>query len=359
MVKRVLWGILLLIALGGVIYTQTQQKENQKNTTPIVLSDDDVAVVKKEKFSIRIAVSGELYPLNQTTVIARVGAQTQEVFVREGEAVKKDQVLAELNTADLTQILAERKAALSSAQASYKFSTAAVERYKKLLAKHFYSENDYDTAVHQLEVNQANVKQAEAAESEAVLQLQYAHIVSPLDGIVSERDVDPGMQVAVGQTLFKIVNLDDLELRAVVPADEISRVVVGQAVTFHVEGMVDDFSGELVRINPSNVAGTRAYYAYIHVKNADHRLKNGMFAMGHIFVEEQQDALIIPLSAVHKQNNQPIVYVIDHNKQVQEKNVVMGLVDKADNKVQILQGLQENERVIVSAIELKRGDYVT
>ena len=243
MSKKISGGIvILLLLLWGYSYYFSGKSQTAASIPGIVLSSADLAVVTQENFLLRIPISGELYPMDQTTVVAKVSAEATSVYVREGGNVKKGQLLAELNTADLQQTLKDKQAALASAEASYKFSQSALQRYKKLLEKKYYSQNDYDAAVNQLGINKAAVKQAKAALNEAKLQLGYAHIISSLDGIVSERDLEPGMNVSVGQTLFKVVNLDHLEWRAVVPADEISHIKINQTATFTVEGFSQTFS---------------------------------------------------------------------------------------------------------------------
>lgn len=330
------------------------------SSAPMMLSSDDFSVVKKEDFLVQVPVSGELYPFNQTTIVAKVSGEAQKVYVREGEKVKKNQLLAQLDIADLKEAFKEKRAALQSAEASYKLSASNIARYKKLLAQHFYSQNDYDAAVSQLAISQANIRQTEAALKEASLQMQYASIKASLDGIISERNLDPGMNVSVGQVLFKIINIDHLEWRAVVPADKVSRVKVHQRAIFQVEGMNDIFSGEIVRINPSNIAGTRAYYAYIDVDNVSQRLRNGLFATGNIILDKIPQAMIIPLEAIHHDahTQKDYVEIINAEKKIQRKVVQIGLTSKSNNKAQIISGLTPGDCVIISAIDIQEGQSV-
>ncbi len=351
-------GIFLLL-LWGYSHFFTDKAETTVTSLDIVLGSDDLASVKKENFLVRVPISGELYPLDQTTIIAKVGAETVEVDIREGETVKKNQLLAQLNTSDLQQTVKDKEAALSAAKASYQFSLASIQRYKKLLEKSYYSQNDYDAALNQMRVNEAAVKQAKAALNEAQLQLSYTSIRASLAGIVSERDIEPGMSVSIGQTLFKIVNLDRLEWRAVVPADQISHIKVNQTATFEVEGLEQSFSGKVVRINPSTVAGTRAYYAYIAVDNPEHILKNGMFAVGGITLTEKTDALVIPFEAVrHETSGAAYVYKIDNHQTIQKQIITLGLIDALNNKVEITSGLKAGEWVIASRAEVETGNHV-
>lgn len=368
-IKQWLWGtknrryITILLSLFALFLLFRHPAVLPVKTTsnaPLMLSVDDFSIVQKEDFLVQVPVSGELYPFNQTTLIAKVGGEAQKVYVREGEKVKKDQLLAQLDIADLKEAFKEKRAALQSAEASYKLSASTIARYKKLLTQHFYSQNDYDAAVSQLAISQANIKQTKAALKEATLQMQYASIKASLDGIISERDLDPGMNVSIGQVLFKIINIDRLEWRAVVPADKVSRVKVHQRAIFQVEGMNDTFSGEIVRINPSNITGTRAYYAYIAVDNVSQRLRNGLFATGNIILDTIPQAIIIPLEAIHHdayaQND--YVEVVNAQKKIQRQIIHVGLSSKSMNKAQIISGLATGDCVIISAIDVQEGQAV-
>ncbi len=359
--KKAVSGIVVALILLWVYFHHTNNNIQAALSTEqgVVLSSHDLASAKKENFSMQIPISGELYPLEQTTIIAKVGAEVQSVYVREGESIKKNQLLATLNTADLEQAVKDKEAALSAAKASYQFSLSALKRYKKLLDKKYYSQNDYDAATQQLRINEAGLTQAKAALHEARLQLSYTRISSSLAGIVSERDIEPGMNLAVGQTLFKIVNLDRLEWRAMVPADEISHIKINQTATFEVDGLQQVFSGKVVRINPSTVSGTRAYYAYIAVDNPDHHLKNGMFATGHITLSEKTNTLVVPFEAVKKETTgNAYVFKIDSKQRIQQQPVTLGLVDALNNKAEILSGLKKGELVIASSAEVQAGDLV-
>jgi membrane fusion protein, multidrug efflux system len=357
--QRRILTVFVLVLIILMLFHRQEKLNDSKASSRVVLSSDDLALAKKESFIIQIPISGELYPFDQTTVIAKVSAEAEAVYVREGQQVKKNQVLAQLNTADLEQTLNEKEAVSTSAEASYQFSVNVAERYKKLLANKYYSQNDYDIAVNQLQVNRANVKQAQAALAEAKLQLKYASIVSIMDGIVSERDIDPGMNVSVGQTLFKVVNLEHMELRALIPADQISRIQLNQMVTFSVDGMSAKFSGKIVRINPSTVSGTRAYYAYIDVDNFNKALKNGMFVTGGVILKKEDNSIVIPLQAVHyEKKNVAYVYKINQKNEVQKQAISVGITDSATNKAQVLAGLNVNDLVIISEIDIEEGSEV-
>ena len=284
------------------------------------------------------------------------------MYVREGEPIQKNHLLAQLNTVDLEQALKDKEAACSAAKASYDFSLSALKRYKKLLDKKYYSQNDYDAAIQQLRLNEAALKQANAALKEARLQLGYAKITSLLTGIVSERDIEPGMNLSVGQTLFKVVNLEHLEWRAMVSADKIGYIKVGQTANFTVDGLQKVFSGKVARINPSTVAGTRAYYAYIVVNNAGRDLKDGMFATGNVILNEQENALVVHFEAVKKESTsekvETYVFKVDAHHHIQKQIIQLGLTDPINNKAEVLSGLKSGELIIASSAEMQPGDLV-
>ena len=360
--KLIVAAVCVLVIMSMVFYRHETGAQITSQNTAIVLSADDLVTAQQEDFIVKAPVSGELYPINQTTIIAKVTAEAETVSVREGETVEKGQLLAKLNQADLVQVVKEKEAELSSAKASNQLAINTIKRYKKLLEQHFFSQNDYDVAMNQVQVTEANVKQAEAALKEAKLQVQYTNIISSLEGIVSERNIDPGMNVSVGQTLFKVINLKRLELRAVVPANQVSQVRTDQKVIFQVDGITQFFTGKVSRINPSTVSGTRAYYAYVDVDNVHETLKNGMFVTGDIILDERSQAIVIPYESVRHEVLHGVkndyVYKINHEKKIEKQIVKLGLMDSASNKVQVLSGVKAGEVIMASDLNVLPGSSV-
>jgi hypothetical protein len=162
-----------------------------------------------------------------------------------------------------------------------------------------------------------------------------------------------------------MVDLRQMLLEAAVPAAEIPSIRVGQTTRFNVGGFGErEFTGEVQRISPTTVQGSRAITIYIAVPNADRALKGGMFAQGQLVIDSNQPVLSIPQMAARDEAGASFVYTLEDGKIVR-KSVTLGHRMKGQDFVEVREGLTAGERVIVADIgEAKPGSvtfvtYVT
>src|SRR5262249_54447205 len=153
------------------------------------------------------------------------------------------------------------------------------ELNQKLLKQNFISQNAFDSAESSYLANQGNLQSAQAQVQLARNALRDAHVVSPLSGVISHKQVQAGEKVPFDAHLFTVVDLSQLEMQALVPAADIPQVKPGMSVTLKVDGFTDRvFTGRVDRINPATEPGTRSIMVFVTLRNADQSLKAGMFA---------------------------------------------------------------------------------
>ncbi|NMA97800.1 MAG: efflux RND transporter periplasmic adaptor subunit, partial [Phyllobacteriaceae bacterium] len=135
----------------------------------------------------------------------------------------------------------------------------------------------------------------------AELALANATVKSPVTGIVSSRSVEPGQTIQAGTPLFSIVNLDKMEFQAAASVNSSARVAAGQEAHVFVTGLEgEEFVGNVTRVNPVALTGTRTVPIYVDIDNTDGKLRGGMFATGQIVISEKDDALAISASALRE-----------------------------------------------------------
>ncbi len=360
MKKATLFGTIILFGMIGLLIIKHYHFAHHslaKKTAVALLNQADVTQVKTQDYAKSIVFSGSLYPLTQTTIISKVSGEIQKVNILPGQQVNKNQVIATIDPNDLTQTVLQDQALLLSKQATYQNDKNKLSRYKKLFQEKYYSASDFDDLKSQVALDNALVKQAQASLQEAKLQLGYTQISSPISGIVSERDIDQGENVSPGTTLFKVVNLNKLQLKAIVPANQINLVHINDVATFTISGFAEKFKGIVCRINPSIIANTRAFYVYINVDNPQGLLRDGLFANGKILIKQFANSLIIPYSALHKNKNHYYVYAIA-NGIITKQPVGINVIDQNNNKVALNKGVINNQWIIQSAITFKNGEHV-
>lgn len=324
------------------------------------LGSADVAAISARSLALSLPLSGSLAPLSSATIKSKVSGVVQATTVQEGMAVAAGQVLARIDQADLRARLQQQHAQLDEAQARLAMATKNEANSGALLAQKYISQNAYDSTQNSVELARAAVKSAQAMVEIARIALEDGVIRAPIAGVVSKRHVQAGEKLAPDMPVFSIVNLAELTLEAQVPASEIPRVRVGQDVRFRVDGYQQrEFTGKVARINPSTEAGSRALLVYIAVRNVDAALRAGMFAKGAIVTDRADVAPVVPLAALRDDHGRQVVYRVDDGKVVAQP-VTLGLRNDDEGTAQVVAGLQDGARVIVSKLPaLKPGAQVS
>ncbi|MCU6435742.1 efflux RND transporter periplasmic adaptor subunit [Undibacterium sp. Jales W-56] len=362
-------GLLVALAAGGgwMMYAKAttgqakaDEKANAKKEPVYELAAVDVIKVAARELSLNLPISGSLMPVSQTTVRAKVAAEVHETLVQEGMPVRKGQVIARFDSADLRARLNIQDAAVDEAQARLALAQKNRHSNEALLKQNYISQNAFDTTQNSLDLAQASLKSATSQREVAQLALADTLVKSPVDGIISKRSVQAGDKVSPDSPLFSIVNLAQLVLEAQVPSSEIPRVKIGQNVKFSVDGFgTRSFAGKVARINPAAEAGSRSMLVYVAVENVDGALKGGMFAKGALTLEKNSALPVMPVAAIRQHNGSDVVYLIVNN-QIQQQAVKLGLRNEDEGVVQVLQGLEPGMQLISTKLgNIKPGSKVS
>ncbi|UJW76850.1 efflux RND transporter periplasmic adaptor subunit [Rhizobium sp. SL42] len=277
------------------------------------------AEVKKGDLTVMVTATGSVEPTVQVDVSSEQSGTIREVLVAENTQVTKGEVLARLDTAKLTAelkgseaALAAAKASVSKAEADRLSAKASLDRLKALVTSRVSSQQDLDSALFSYEAAvatkasaEANVLSAEATLEQSKLSLSKATIVSPIDGIVLARDVDPGATVAASleaPTLFTLAgDLREMELQVSIDEADVGQVAVGQKATFTVDAFPDQrFPAEItsVRYASETVNDVVTYKGILSVRNEDMVLRQGMTATADIVVKAISGSLLVPNAAL-------------------------------------------------------------
>ncbi len=357
-------GVLAALVLIGALVTAGALRISKRaaassaNGPPVTLqfAAADVAAVEDRAMTRWLPVSGTLQPVNQTTVKSKASGEIRQMMVREGDAVKAGQTIARLDTADLEARPADRIGALESGRAQLALAEKTRTQNLALLKQNFISQTAYDSAESNLAVNQGLLKSNEAQVQLARNALRDAVVTAPLSGTIAKRHVQPGEKVNFDSPLFTIVDLDRMELQAMVPANDIPEIVVGMPVELSIDGFDKrSFAGAVERINPTTEPGTRAILVFVRIPNPDAALKGGMFATGRISLAATTPAPTLPVAAVRTEAGQTYVWTIENGKLVR-RNVIVGRRDEATARVELKSALPAGATVLAARFDnLKDG----
>ncbi|OLC69156.1 MAG: hypothetical protein AUH79_02100, partial [Betaproteobacteria bacterium 13_1_40CM_4_64_4] len=316
----------------------------------------DLARVEPRALTRWLPLSGTLQPVDQSTVKAKVSGEIRQVLVREGEAVRVGQVVARFDTADLEAKLTDRIGALEASRAQLALAEKMRTQNQLLLKQKFISQNAYDSAESNLSVSQGTLKSNEAQAQLARNALRDAVVTAPLTGIVAKRHVQPGEKVSFDAPLVTIVDLARMELRAMVPANDIPELAVGMKVDLAIDGFGDRrFTGTIERINPTTEAGTRAILVFIHIPNPDAALRGGMFGTGKVTLAAGAPVPTLPAIAVRTEAGQNFVWTIEKGK-LARRIVTVGRRDDTVGRVEIKTSLPADAPILAAPFDnLKAG----
>lgn len=273
---------------------------------------------EKGDLIITVTATGNLEPINQVDVGSELSGIIESVLVDYNERVAAGQVLAVLDTSKLKAQVVKSRAALDSARAKVLETEATIKEAQNALNRLMtvrarsggkaVSEQDIDAAEAALARANAGKAVAEASVSQALAtldadetDLSKARILSPINGVVLVRSVEPGQTVAASlqsPVLFTLAeNLTQMELHVDVDEADVGLVKEGQAATFSVDAYPElRFPAKIlqVRYGSQIVDGVVTYETLLHVDNADLLLRPGMTATADIVVQEIADALLAP-----------------------------------------------------------------
>ncbi len=307
---------------------------------------------------------------------AQISGTVREILVKEGDRVRRGQVLAVLDDRtpraqlgvaragieEAAQGLAEVEQALEGARAEQKFAEATFQRYQGLLEKNSLSRQEYEGAEAQAKAAAANVrgleakkKQIEARQAQAQAQHEsaetfysYSRVVSPIDGIVTAKSVDAGTLVMPGTPLLTVEDTSQYRLEASLPEQLVAKAKVSEDVQIQLEERM--LKGRVAEIVPAADVASRTFLVKIALPR-DCACRSGQYGKA-LFPVGEQKRLVVPRRALVEYGALEGVYVVNVEGGVEYRLVKTG---KAfGENVEILSGLAEGDRVATSQLERLR-----
>jgi len=263
------------------------------------------AVVGRGDLTQVVTATGNLNPVVNVQVGCQVSGRIKALYVDYNSEVKSNQLIAEIDPRTYDAQVAQAQADLASSKANLELQAANAERSQQLFSNKLISEADYDTAIATMHQSMATTQIKEAALSNAINNLGYCKIFSPVDGIVISRAVDVGQTVSASlsaPTLFQIANdLTRMQIDASVAEADVGGVAEAQDVDFTVDAYPGrTFHGKVIQVRnaPTTQNNVVTYDCVIGVTNADYKLKPGMTATVSVIVAQHDDILKVPNGAL-------------------------------------------------------------
>jgi RND family efflux transporter MFP subunit len=315
----------------------------------VMIGRENVAVADSAELRSGPAISGSLEPRVAATVRAEIMGPVERTYVDEGQQVRRGVLLARINDTSVRDAYLSARSAVRTAQSGLQNARRNAERASRLAQAGALADRDLEAAVQNQTTAEGALADAQARLASAQKQLGNTEVRSPIDGIVSEKQVTAGDVVQIGGAMFTIVDLRTLRLEATVPVEEIGRLKIGTPVEFGVSGFDRRFTGKIERINPAVDPATRQVRIYVSIPNAEHSLVAGLFAEGRVATDSRR-AVAVPASAVDRRGTSPVIHRIKGGK-VDVVPVELGVQDEAAELVEIHSGVAKGDTVLLGSAQ--------
>jgi membrane fusion protein, multidrug efflux system len=330
------WGSLafvggLLCVLMYSVFGKNVQKDPTLERKPTTVQ---VVLVERGPIARQTNLSGEVKAVDSIPIIIPIQGVVASIHFKEGEKVKKGDVLIRL---DDTQVKAE----FHEAQARFKEAQGAYHRSQELYRRGFGSSAETEKSLAQFNVSKAQLEKAKHL-------MNQTKVTAPFDGYMSIRSISIGAFVTPNQEIAHLVSLDPLYVDFSVPESLYSSLTVGSEVSITIPGGdVLPYNAKIFAVNPSVDPISRNVMVRATLPNPDKVFRPGMFAKVSLPLGQEDNALVIPEIAVTKEGDRSFVFVIKGGR-ADQRSVTVGL--KEGEKIQVVDGLEEGEEVVTEGL---------
>jgi RND family efflux transporter MFP subunit len=256
--------------------------------------------------------AGEVKPRHEADLAFRIGGKILARSADIGARVKKGQLLARLDPADVALQSEAAKAALAAAEAEYTYAKAEFERHQSLFAQKFVSGSALDQKQNALNASRAKYDQAKAQFAVAQNQSAYAALQAPEDGVITAVSAEAGQVVAAGQPVMKLAREEEREVAISVPENRIDELARAKAIGVALAASPQKiYPGRVREISPSVDPATRTFAVRVALLAPDAALQWGMTATVGLVAAGPANAALLPLASLYRQDDKPAVWIYD------------------------------------------------
>ena len=299
--------------------------------------------VKGQTWQPVLSAVGSLRAVQGVTVSTDLAGIVSEIAFESGAAVKKGDLLVKLDTA-------QEEAQLHSAQAKLELAKTNLGRTRELVAKKAVAQSELDTA-------ESTLRQTEASVEEMKALAARKRIDAPFDGIAGIRQVNLGQYLQPGAPIVPLQSLDPIHADFALPQQHLNTATAGKKLRLRADGVDGaEFEGEITAVDSKIDEATRNFTVQGTIKNADQKLRPGMFVDVDVLLPPQDGVLAIPSSSISYAPYGDSVYVVIDGKDAEGKPAKVAqqqfvkLGPKRGDQVSVLSGVKEGDEVVSSGV---------
>lgn len=334
-------GLVALIAYRIIDNKKESIQGNKKGGNQSALKVDGL-VLKPEKFSENLSLSGSLEANEQLELRSEISGIVEKINFKEGSKVSKGQILFQVNDLEL-------RARLAKVQTAQKLASENVRRAKLLLEKEAISQEEYDIA-------EADYQFARAESQLVAAQLAKATVRAPFSGTIGLRYISQGTYVTPSTPIASLVNTDQLKITFSIPEKYSSQIKLDDKITFTTSNSKEEKTATIYAIEPEVDIATRTLKMRAIADNKEGKLIPGTFANVLLPLEIVNDALLVPTESLIPIQNGKKIFVSEGGL---AKEIIVETGARTENSVIVLSGLKAGDTILTSGVMmLKNGSPV-
>jgi RND family efflux transporter MFP subunit len=328
---------------------EKKQAEAKDNTAPVTV----VVATPGGAVEGGISVSGKIEAQQTANISTRMMGTITRIYVKVGDKVRRGQLLATISSQDIQAKQAQTNASIAEAQANVSNAQKDFDRFTNLYKKQSASAKELDNVTLQYNAAKARLEAATQMRNEVNAMLSYSSLTAPFDGVVTQRMADEGNMANPGMPLLTIEQNTQLEVSATVSESDINSIKKGDNAQVEVKAIGKTVECTISEISPSSQFTGGQYLMKLSIPEKEKKeLYAGMYVNVFIPVtgkttKENTAAILVPLSSLVNKDQLTGVYTISNSNTALLRWVRTGKIFA--DKIEILSGLAQNEKFIVSA----------
>jgi membrane fusion protein, multidrug efflux system len=353
--------VILVLAVGGLTYYRKQQAAAQAAKAKAAAANRSVpittATVRQGPIGVYINALGTVTPVYTATITSRVDGQIVSVNYREGQMVRKGDVLIQVDPRPYQAALTQAQGTLAHDEALLSESRIDLDRYQLAFNRNAIAKQQLDDQTQSVKQFEGSVKNDQGTVASATTNLDYATIKAPIDGRVGLRLLDPGNIVIAGSTtpLVVIAQLQPITVIFSVAEDYLPQIQkqmrVGNKMSveaFDRAQQIKLSTGSLLTLDNQVDTTTGTVKLKAIFPNQDLTLFPNQFVNARLLVDTEQNASLAPTAAIQRNAQGTFVYVIKPDQTAAMQNVTVGTTD---GSVAAVQGLQPGQVIAITGFD--------
>ncbi len=350
-----------VFVLAGGLFGGCSGSHTKQPVAPQVISGLTTTQVKVEEVPETLETVGTVRARTSAIVSARIPGTVSLLHVREGDRVRKGQLLAQLESkesiAQATGALAaidEAQRGLEEAQARNRLAQSTFERFKKLYDEQALTRQEFESRQTELELSRQGVARAEArlrqtreAALAAGAMADYSKIIAPVSGIITAKQADLGATVFPGQPLMTIEDEGSYQLELAIPESSIRSVKSGTRVNVAIDSIGAVYTTRITEVVPAADPGSRTFIAKTPVSQKG--VRSGMFGRGTILSGGTVKGIMIPRTAIFERGALTAVWSVEKDGIVRMRLVKTGR--QQGDRISILSGLSDGDMIVTAGMD--------